>query len=158
MKDYTGDNGRKQWYADGLEFECRRCGACCGGESGYVWVTRAEIEKIARHLKMSFDDFARKHLRRVGRKFSLREKPNGDCCLLEGGCRVYPVRPRQCVSWPFWAENLESRAVWPAVREDCPGAGQGRLFSAREIDEISNGDFSPLDHDGKICNRKNTSR
>ncbi len=157
MKDNSSDNGQQKWYADGLKFECKQCGACCSGEPGYVWLTRAEIEKIARHLKMSFDAFAQKHLRRVGRKFSLREEPNGDCCLLKGGCSIYKVRPRQCVSWPFWAENIASEAEWNALCAECPGAGEGKLFSAREIDEISKGIFSSLDDDKK-CNRKNTSR
>ena len=28
-----------EWYRDGLRFECTRCGACCTGAPGYVWVT-----------------------------------------------------------------------------------------------------------------------
>ena len=154
MNDNIDDNGRRCWYADGLLFECARCGACCSGEPGYVWVTAAEIERMARHLGMSVAAFSKKHVRRVGRRFSLREKPNGDCCLLEGKCAVYPVRPRQCVSWPFWPENIASRPEWDAMSRECPGANQGRLFTAREIDAIAAGDFSPLDD--KKCKRKNT--
>ena len=28
------------WYRDGLRFACTRCGACCTGAPGYVWVDR----------------------------------------------------------------------------------------------------------------------
>ena len=29
------------WYRDGLRFECTRCGHCCTGAPGYVWVDAA---------------------------------------------------------------------------------------------------------------------
>ena len=130
MNDNIDDNERRRWYAEGLRFECARCGACCGGEPGYVWVTAAEIEKMARHLGLSVDAFGKQHLRRVGRRFSLREKPNGDCCLLDGKCTVYPVRPRQCVSWPFWPENIASRPEWGRHARRMPRRGPGAAVRA----------------------------
>ena len=27
-------------------------------------------------------------------------------------CTVYPVRPLQCRTWPFWPENLSSKQSW----------------------------------------------
>ena len=36
------------WYRDGLAFSCTRCGACCTGGPGYVWVSPEEIEELAR--------------------------------------------------------------------------------------------------------------
>ena len=38
------------WYQDGLRFTCTRCGNCCTGAPGYVWVTPAELEALAAHL------------------------------------------------------------------------------------------------------------
>ena len=35
------------WYQDGLAFECTRCGACCTGAPGYVWVNDEEIARLA---------------------------------------------------------------------------------------------------------------
>jgi Fe-S-cluster containining protein len=35
------------WYRDGLRFRCTRCGSCCTGEPGNVWVTDEEIAAIA---------------------------------------------------------------------------------------------------------------
>jgi Fe-S-cluster containining protein len=49
-----------------------------------------------------------------------------DCPFLRGTlCRVYPVRPTQCRTFPFWAENLASRASWSGLCEFCPGVGAG---------------------------------
>ena len=35
------------WYQDGLAFSCTRCGACCTGAPGYVWVSPEEIGRLA---------------------------------------------------------------------------------------------------------------
>ena len=51
----------------------------------------------------------------------------------EQGCTVYPVRPRQCRTWPFWESTVETPADWEETRQRCPGAGQGELICAEEI-------------------------
>lgn len=35
------------WYEDGLRFECTRCGKCCSGFPGFVWVNNEELQAIA---------------------------------------------------------------------------------------------------------------
>ena len=40
------------WYADGLRFECSRCGNCCTGEPGLVRMTDDEVRTMARHVEM----------------------------------------------------------------------------------------------------------
>src|SRR4051812_31148021 len=70
------------WYAEGLKFECTQCGHCCGGSPGYVWVTVEDMERMAEHVGLGFDDFTRAHVRGVGKRYSLVEKPNYDCVFL----------------------------------------------------------------------------
>lgn len=128
---------KRPWYADGLRFECQGCGACCRGEPGYVWVTTDEIREMAAHLGLAPKEFGRLHVRRVGFRRSLRERPDGDCVLWGGperGCLVYPARPTQCRTFPFWKETLRSPAAWERVGERCPGVNRGRLFSLDEIE------------------------
>ncbi len=129
------------WYADGLRFRCTRCGACCGGAPGYIWVRPDEIERIADCLMLPVKEFMQTHCRRVWWRVSLKERDNGDCILLgPDGCTVYPVRPAQCSSFPFWPDVLESRREWEALKGRCPGVGHGRLYSRQEIDEIAAGE------------------
>jgi len=115
------------WYAKGLSFECSQCGNCCSGSPGYVWITIPDMEKIAEYLGLEFDDFSRTYVRRVGNKFSLIEKFNYDCVFLtrdgrgKSGCRIYPVRPMQCRTWPFWDENLKAPNAWERASAKCPG-------------------------------------
>ena len=123
------------WFSDGLSFECTRCGDCCRGEPGYVWVTLEEAGAIAASVAMPFRDFESSCLRRIGRKMSLLEKPNGDCILWQDGkgCTVYDVRPLQCRTFPFWSENIRSAQAWHDLAARCPGVDKGRRFSADEI-------------------------
>ncbi len=122
------------WYADGLRFECTRCGHCCTGE-GYVWVSRGRIRQIAEFLEMSVEEFSRRYLRRVENRLSLVEKENTDCVFWErdNGCTIYPVRPRQCRTFPFWPEHLKSPDAWRALAAVVPGIGRGRRHGAGEI-------------------------
>lgn len=123
------------WYRDGLAFGCTRCGACCTGAPGYVWVTIEEIKRIASHRGETLQEFSSRFVRQVGSKFSLIERPGGDCIFWDHsrGCTVYEARPIQCRTWPFWPENVQSPDDWEYVKKGCPGAGQGRLFTVEEI-------------------------
>lgn len=123
------------WYRDGLNFECTRCGACCTGAPGYVWVDDEEIARLAAYRQESVAHFSKKWVRRVGGRLSLIEKPGGDCVFWDrnAGCTVYPARPVQCQTWPFWSENIETPEAWAAVERACPGSGKGQWFSLEEI-------------------------
>jgi Fe-S-cluster containining protein len=98
-----------------------------------VWVTLEEISAIARFLNLSEAAFAQTFLRYIGDRVSLIEYDNGDCAMYDRGCKVYPVRPRQCQSFPFWQSNLSSPMAWERLKERCPGVGKGRLHTYREI-------------------------
>lgn len=127
---------QKPWYWQGLRFSCQRCGKCCGREPGFVWVTEDELERMSKFLGLRRYVFVTAYLGRAGNRWSLREKANLDCVMYDGGCRVYPVRPRQCRSFPFWEVNLSSRASWQRLGSRCPGVGRGRLYTLSEIQEI----------------------
>jgi Fe-S-cluster containining protein len=119
------------WYADGLCFSCTQCGNCCSGAPGHVWVTTAEIERIAAFCNLTVEDFSRRHLRRVGFGRSLLELPGGDCEFLDRlpdgktQCRIHPVRPVQCRTWPFWKSNLSTPGDWQSAATGCPGINRG---------------------------------
>ncbi len=124
------------WYLEGLRFECRRCHACCKarGEYVFVYIEDQEVEPIARALGLSPRAFLKRFCTRHEGERVLRFEEEL-CPLHDGrGCRVHPVRPVQCRTWPFWPENLQSREAWEEkVGSFCPGAGRGRLWSFAEI-------------------------
>ena len=124
----------RPWYEKGLRFTCTACGDCCTGAPGYVWVSDDEIAAMAARLKLEVDVFQRRYVRQVGRRKSLIEHANGDCCfLVDRKCSVYEERPIQCKTWPFWDSNLRSEKTWKETCEVCPGAGQGTLVPLESI-------------------------
>lgn len=136
--------GEEPWYRDGLRFGCTGCGACCTVE-GYVWVTRREIARLAKLLKMGLDEFGSKYLRQVGRRLSLTEiavpgRPDKKACVFwNGKCSVYDERPSQCRTFPFWKENLETREDWDEVARLSPGVNQGKLYQLGDITRLAAG-------------------
>ena len=118
---------KEPWWTKGLKFECRKCGNCCSGAPGYVWLTSEELHSIAGYCGMSVGEFRKKSVRRVRGKYSLREYNNGDCLMFhrERGCLIYPVRPAQCRTYPFWKDILRSRRAWEQEAKKCPGIGSG---------------------------------
>lgn len=104
---------------------CKQCGGrCCIGQSGYIWLSQDEIEKIYTYLQISAKSFFDIYLEKVGYKFSLREfkYKDGYACVFfdtnKKQCEIYEVRPKQCKTFPFWDHfktNLKE------AREECPG-------------------------------------
>lgn len=132
-------SGDLPWYAAGLSFQCTRCGRCCSGPAGHVWVSPAEIERLAEAMGLAQEDFERRFVRRVGLRHSLVEYPDGDCILLDPVqriCMLYEARPQQCRTWPFWPQNLKTIEAWEATCQQCPGAGKGGTYSLVQIEEI----------------------
>ncbi len=132
------------WYAAGLRFTCTECGNCCTGDPGFVYVTKVQIDRIAAFLGREGRGLTSRHLRRVGRRYCLTEDPDsGDCCFLQHGdgrrsCRIYPVRPLQCRTWPFWEGNLESSDAWAEAALGCPGMNNGRRHELVQIEALRN--------------------
>jgi len=128
-----------KWYSDGLKFECTGCGGCCTdhGEYAYVYLLQPEIEAIAEYLELSVDDFRQKYCLHSDELVYLKmETP--DCLFFKNGkCVIYPVRPKQCRTWPFWKDNLDKETWDNDVKPFCPGIGKGKRFSPEEIDSIA---------------------
>lgn len=131
-------NTPRQWYREGLEFGCTRCGDCCRGEPGFVWVTPAEMKRIAEFLRLPVKEFKRRYCRRVVSRTSLVELQNGDCIFWEGQCKIYEVRPKQCRTFPFWSHNVADEDSWEWLKTRCPGCGRGRHYTYEEIQDILN--------------------
>jgi hypothetical protein len=130
-KDLNTDINTKAetpWYKNGLCFSCQKCGSCCSKQAGYVWVTEEEIETIAAFLKISKNEFCKKYIRICYGNISLKECfPSYDCIfLLDGRCRIYEVRPKQCKTFPWWKENLSSKEEWDNLQNSCPGINKGQ--------------------------------
>ena len=104
---------------------CATCGGrCCTGESGYIYVNKTEMERLAQFLDISIEDLKKKYLYKSGYRYSIKEKEDetGFACIFfdseSKGCLVYGARPLQCRTFPFW-EYYKNRVE--ELKEECPG-------------------------------------
>ncbi len=127
----------KYFFENGLRFECQRCGRCCTGEPGTVYVAPDEIKAIAEFLKIDESRFKKEYLYPYKDSYSIKELSDGSCIFYkDNSCLIYPVRPRQCKAYPFWLKNLRNEDRWNQVARECPGVGKGRVYDVEEILEI----------------------
>ncbi|MBX3443316.1 MAG: YkgJ family cysteine cluster protein [Planctomyces sp.] len=134
------DPADSPWYRDGLRFQCTQCGNCCSGFPGFVWLTDDELQAIADHLGQTIGETRLMHTRLYRGQLSLAEFANGDCTFFDPatrGCRVYPARPTQCRTWPFWRSNLASPDAWERAGATCPGVGQGDFIPLEQIESLA---------------------
>jgi len=119
--------------SSGIRFACVDCGQCCTGAPGMVRMTEAEAKSLAAHLGKSLETVKEEHLSPTDNGWRIKETLNGDCVFFDERCTIYPVRPTQCRTYPFWLKNLRSEDAWRKTAEECPGIGQGRVHTEEEI-------------------------
>lgn len=120
----------------GFRFQCTGCGDCCTGRGDYyVEVSRAEQRCIQQHLKISWRWFRRRYVT-VDADGTQSLQWAGDRCVFLGGerrCRIYPVRPQQCHTYPFWPELVKSPARWQRESKQCDGMGRGAVIPLAQV-------------------------
>lgn len=103
------------------DFRCRRCGACCRIRDGIVRVSPEEIARIAAHLGMDEQTFIDREteLAPDRRGLVLKNRSDGACAYLtdDNHCRINPVKPGKCRTFPFAWTNADSATVCPGLRQ-----------------------------------------
>ncbi len=99
-------------------FLCRRCGRCCEGPGGLVFLTEEDAEGIARALDMDLYAFTQACTRLAPnrRGLVLLDRADGACIFLteQRTCRVQAAKPRQCRDFPQQWRN-------PGFERHCAG-------------------------------------
>lgn len=99
-------------------FQCRCCGACCRIPGGIVRLTDEDIARIADFLGMSQQQFidGETSVSPDRKCLVIKDGPDGFCSMLDekGLCRIHPVKPHQCKTFPYEWTNPDSA-------RDCPG-------------------------------------
>lgn len=125
------------WYEKGLSFSCTGCGKCCTGFPGYVWITNEEAQKIAQFLQIPLEKFLVHYVRKLSRGLSLKEISPSYACIFyqDKKCTIYPIRPLQCRSFPWWPEIVKNEENWKNASCSCEGINHksASLVSAETI-------------------------
>jgi Fe-S-cluster containining protein len=122
------DSARKGTWLDSvstLPFECTSCGKCCR-TIGSVYMDPDEITAAANYLNQTAGDFikscASSEVMGMGDSelpwitVKNQETENGPACHFldseTNQCTIYPVRPIQCSTYPFWSDIMSSEFHW----------------------------------------------
>ena len=115
-----------------MRYECTRCGACCRW-AGDVCIETDEIREISRFLDMDEQVFIDTccRLRANRRGLSIRDAEDGARMMLtKDGCRINPVKPRQCRdfpnkwNFPGWRDLCRAREVGRNGKHNMAGMPQ----------------------------------
>lgn len=129
MPDISTRTLRKLLRRETFEFSCNRCNRCCRC-SGTVYFSREDLENITTFLRLGRSEktFLKKRLFRDFQNGYYAYNSSKACYFLDEdqGCRIYPVRPLQCRTYPFWPSNFETGADYRALKKECEGVGHSR--------------------------------
>ena len=131
-----------QFWKNGLNFTCQRCGRCCCGDPGIVYFSPKEMELLIDHLTQTRhidrETIIRDYFWPCRDSYTARDDfPDGHCIFFENGCTIYDYRPSQCRDFPFWRCNLATKSEWDDTARMCPGMNHGKHWTATEILEIA---------------------
>ena len=105
-------------------FKCRMCGACCRIKDGIVRVSDSEIARISAFLGIGEAAFIERETEVSPDRKSLvlKSRPDGACAYLtdDNLCRINPVKPEKCRTFPFEWTNPDSSVVCPALAASSP--------------------------------------
>lgn len=89
-------------------FHQKHKGKCCIGESGNIFASKEELKALREYFGLNEKEFTLKYLKKVDFRMSFKEVKfeDGFACIffdkVKRNCSIYPLRPTQCKSFPFW--------------------------------------------------------
>lgn len=88
---------------------------------------------MAAHLRLDVPAFLKKYTEKADGFTSLVSRPDGPCVFYQDGCTIYPVRPIQCSTFPFWGDVVKSPHRWQEQAQKCKGMNKGKIW---EVDKV----------------------
>ncbi len=92
---------------------------------------------ICSYLGVSWKWFRRRYLARHP-DGDLVLRMQGDACVFleDNRCRIYPKRPLQCRSYPFWPEVVTTEKGWRMEARRCEGMDTGARIPVAVVEAI----------------------
>lgn len=125
-----------------FSFQCTKCGKCCYGP-GSVYFSNKELIEIKKYLKLDqtqWKELKQKIIHKNQNGLFIHKTYN-KCYFLntKNQCSIYPVRPLQCRTFPFWPSYFKSPKNLQNLILFCPGSNllkdnlNKKIFSPDEI-------------------------
>lgn len=131
-----------------VHFSCTGCGRCCLGhpDENMIELASGELKKISQFLKMGKNDFLSRYGVELENKTQgIAINRQGRCVFLQKNnrCSIYTVRPRQCLTYPYWPEIMVSQAAWDNEVNRCEGINTGKVVKTKHIEKQLSFFYSP---------------
>ncbi len=122
------------WEKETIKFECQEgCLKCCV-KPGVIYFDEKDIQAVTEFLGCTKKKFIKEFLKKQGNIWELEVEDEKPCPFLNfNGCAIHPAKPKQCQTYPFWKENLETRNHWKLTAAFCPGINEGPRIEAKNI-------------------------
>jgi len=117
------------------KLDCLKCPSLCCRMAGYVRVSRADIRRLAKHLKLTVREFEERHIVEHTRKGEKRIKGPDVICQFLGEdrrCTVYVARPTDCRGYVCWEQ--EDEQVYEFARFFQYGVSRLRRLEKKEAE------------------------
>lgn len=104
-------------------FECKRCGACCHGEST-VSLSEEEILRISKFLRMPIQKFVEEYIVVKGKTRKEMRTKEGYCIFFDKKnrlCKIHPVKPERCKEWPLLSIIFKDKDNFKIIQQSCEG-------------------------------------
>jgi Fe-S-cluster containining protein len=125
------------WEKENIRFECQSdCFKCCL-KPGVIFFEAGDIRRVSKFLNCTPSELKSAYLEFEEDEWLINVDADVPCPFLgKQGCSIHEAKPKQCSTYPFWKENLESKVSWKSESENCPGIGLGPMMPTKSIKEI----------------------
>lgn len=103
-----------------------------------IELVSGELEKISQFLKMGKNDFLSQYgveLENTAPGIVINRQGRCVFLLKNNRCSIYAVRPRQCLTYPYWPEIMVSQAAWDNEANRCEGINTGKAVKTKHIEK-----------------------
>lgn len=117
------------------EFVCKRCGACCQGQST-VSLGQEEVLNIANFLGLSVEKFLEDYTVKKGKNRLEMKVVNNHCIFFDEKnkvCLIHPVKPKRCKEWPFPKAIWKDEENFRIIKESCLGLSEFSYESLKSL-------------------------
>jgi Fe-S-cluster containining protein len=125
LKNHRHSDRRLRRFGEDIEaqIDCTKCANCC--RVSEVGITDRDVEKLAKFLGMTKDEFLRDSTQRDEAGDLILKKTEAGCIFLKDNlCTIYEARPQNCANFPHLVRGSGSIAsrMWQFVdrAEFCP--------------------------------------
>lgn len=125
LKNHRHSDRRLRRFGEDIEaqIDCTKCANCC--RVSEVGITDRDIEKLAKFIGMTREEFLRDSTQRDEFGDLILKKTEAGCVFLKDNlCTVYEARPQNCANFPHLVRGSGSIAsrMWQFVdrAEYCP--------------------------------------